>query len=225
MDICIVTPGPNGTLINQYGEITSPPAHWAFLPAGDAGITRKITAKGHYWRVQIKKGRRTISKGIWAPSQTIQLAQQEVSAVRQTDAYKKKQLSALVRRDQKQSAYESEFCEAVQKYLNFNDVHKSIEERIARMVTAHAIPIGSGTVARTSMIPIEDRASRAVIAWMRHRTTAYDQLTIQRIKGERRRVRRLLAEHSITLLKKYRQGLPADLNCPLQKALVWGITY
>lgn len=220
MDICIVTPGPNGTLINQYGEKTTPPAHWAFQPAGDAGITRKITAKGQYWRVQIKKGKRTISKGVWAPSETIRQAQQAVTAVRQTEAYQKKQQSALVRRDQKQSVYEAEFCQAVQGFLNFHDVHKATELSIARAVTAHAIPIGSGTVARTSMIPIEERAARAVIAWMRHNTTAYDQLPIKRIKGERRRIRRLLAEHSVLLLRKYRQGLLADTNCPLQKALV-----
>ncbi|GAO30301.1 DUF2293 domain-containing protein [Geofilum rubicundum] len=219
MDICIVTPGPNGTLINQYGEKTSPPANWAFQPAGDAGITRKITAKGQYWRVQIKKGRRTISKGVWAPSQTIRQAQQEVAAVRETEAYKKKQLSAFARRDQKQSAYASEFFQTIQQFLNFHETHKEIEKRIAHAVTAHAIPIGSGTVARTSMIPIEERASRAVIAWMRHNTTAYDQLSIKRIKGERRRVRRLLAEHSVALLRKYRQGIAVDANCPLQKAI------
>jgi hypothetical protein len=69
------------------------------------------------------------------------------------------------------------------------------------------------------MIPLEERAARAVIAWMRHNTTAYDQLQIKRIKGERRRIRRLLAEHSVTLLRKYRQGLEIDANCPLQKAL------
>lgn len=220
MDICIVTPGPNGTLINPYGEKTSPPANWAFQPAGDAGITRKITAKGQYWRVQIKKGKRTISKGVWAPADTIRQAQQEVAAVRQTEAYQKKQQSALVRRDQKQTVYESEFELAVQQFLRFHEVHKATEKQIATAVTAHAIPIGSGTVARTSMIPIEERAARAVIAWMRHNTTAYDQLPIKRIKGERRRIRRLLAEHSVMLLRKYRQGLAADANCPLQKALV-----
>ncbi len=220
MDICIVTPGPNDTLINQYGEKTTPPSNWAFQPAGDAGITRKITAKGQYWRVQIKKGRRTLSKGVWAPAATIRQAQQEVTALRQTEAYQKKQQSALVRRDQKQTAYEAEFELAVQQFLCFHAVHKATEKRIASAVTAHAIPIGSGTVARTSMIPLEDRASRAVIAWMRHNTTAYDQLPIKRIKGERRRVRRMLAEHSVMLLRKYRQGLVADANCPLQKALV-----
>jgi len=41
----IVNPGKNGNLIGEKGEILVPPSSWAFLPAGDAGITRKVTAK------------------------------------------------------------------------------------------------------------------------------------------------------------------------------------
>ena len=55
----------NGTLIGEKGEKLTPPDGWAFLPAGDAGITRKVTAKGIFWRVQAQMGRRIISKGIW----------------------------------------------------------------------------------------------------------------------------------------------------------------
>jgi hypothetical protein len=87
-------------------------------------------------------------------------------------------------------------------------------------VTAHATPVGSGTVARTVMIPIEERASKAVIAWMRHQTTGYDHMKIARIKGERRAVRRQLAERSTQLLKIYRQGAPIPADCPLMKALM-----
>ena len=39
-------------------------------------------------------------------------------------------------------------------------------------------------------------AEAAVIAWMRHRTTAYDHTPIPRIKGKRREVRRMLAAQS-----------------------------
>lgn len=53
-------------------------------------------------------------------------------------------------------------------------------------MTAHATPVGSGTVARTSRIPIERRAEAAVIAWLRHQTTAYDDMKIPRVKGRRR---------------------------------------
>jgi hypothetical protein len=214
-----ITIDSKGRLINQHGEVVSPPNNWAFLPAGDAGLTRKVTSKGIYWRVQKKKGRRTFSKGIWAPAEIIANAKTEVEKERLTDAYQKKQKYAALRRDKKQSEYQAEFCRAVEAFLRFHDIYKSTEKIIARAVTSHAVPIGSGTVARTSLIPIEERASRAVMAWMRHNTTAYDHIHIKRIKGERRRVRRLLAEHSIAVLNKYRLGLPVTDDCPLQQAV------
>ena len=86
-------------------------------------------------------------------------------------------------------------------------------------MTQHATPVGSGTVARTQRIPIERRAESAVIAWLRHATTAYDNMKIARVRGKRREVRRLLAEQSRRLLEKYRAGHAADQTCPLQLAL------
>jgi hypothetical protein len=94
-----------------------------------------------------------------------------------------------------------------------------MEKKLARAVTIHAIPVGSGTVARTQLIPIEERAAHAVIAWMRHQTTAYDNLKIARIKGERRAVRRSLAQQSVELLASYREGRASIENCPLQIAM------
>ena len=90
---------------------------------------------------------------------------------------------------------------------------------MAKLVSLHATPVGSGTVARTATISIEERASRAVIAWMRHQTTAYDQMPIARVKGERRRVRRMLAQRSVELLESYRKGEPIKIDCPLHAAL------
>lgn len=218
-EIKIYAPGPHNTIVNHKGEIITPPDNWAFLPAGDAGVTRKVTSKGNCWRIQKKKGRRTISLGIWAPAETIQQAIAEMAATRKTDSYKKRQEYAAQRREKQQAAYEQEFHKAVKEFLNFHPQHKELETKMAVAITSHAIPVGSGTVARTSMIPLEERAARAVIAWMRHQTTAYDHLNIQRIKGERRRVRRLLAEQSVSLLEKYRAGLSVDEKCPLKKAL------
>jgi len=215
----IVKPGENGNLIGEKGETLVPPSSWAFLPAGDAGITRKVTAKGVFWRVEIKMGRRTISQGIWAPTSTITLAQEEVNATRITDEYKKKRVSEINRRDKKQELYDVEFCKAVEVYLGFDEIYKPIEKKLARAVTDHAIPVGSGTVARTQMIPIEKRAAHAVIAWMRHQTTDYDNVKISRIKGERRAVRRGFALESVTLLLNYRQGSVIPDTCPLQKAI------
>ena len=215
----IVNPGRNGNLIGEKGEILVPPTSWVFLPAGDAGITRKVTAKGVFWRVEVKMGRRTISQGIWAPATTIAQAQEEVKTTRLTEEYKKKRLSDINRRDKKQELYDADFCKAVEDYLSFHQIYKQLEKRFARAVTVHAIPVGSGTVARTQTIHIEERAAHAVIAWMRHQTTAYENVKIARIKGERRAVRRELAEQSVALLSNYRQGRITSDDCPLKKAM------
>lgn len=63
-------------------------------------------------------------------------------------------------------------------FLGFHGNYADLADRLARAVTDHATPIGSGTVARTKGIPVEQRAEAAVIAWMRHKTTGYDSLTI-----------------------------------------------
>lgn len=215
----IVIPDKDGNLIASNGDFFVPPKHWSFLPAGDAGITRKITARGIYMRVQVKKGRRFIAKGIWAPSNIITESKKEVETNRSTDEYKNNLEKSRERRAKKQIEYEMEFCKEVERYLNFHSNYKHLEKKMAKLVTCHAIPVGSGTVARTQMIPVEERAARAVIAWMRHKTTAYDNLKIARIKGERRAVRRNLAQQSTQILQDYRMGETASEDCPLKNAL------
>ena len=215
----IVNPGNNGNLIGEKGEILVPPISWAFLPAGDTGITRKVTSQGVFWRVEVKKGRRIISQGIWAPATTITQAQNEVNEVRLTDEYKKKRTSDINRREKKQEQYDAEFCKAVEDFLDFHAIYKAMEQKLAKAITVHAIPVGSGTVARTQTIPIEERAAHAVIAWMRHQTTGYENMKIARIKGERRAVRRAFAQQSVALLTNYRHGSGIKDDCPLQRAV------
>ncbi|MBC7173105.1 MAG: DUF2293 domain-containing protein, partial [Polyangiaceae bacterium] len=135
--------------------------------------------------------------------------------------YGKKLEAGRARRERQQAVYVEDFRGAVLAYLGFHSRHEELESRLADAVTKHATPVGSGTVARTERIPIEQRAESAVIAWLRHATTAYDEMEIARIKGERRRVRRMLAEGSKRLLEGYRRGVMIDpSSCPLHRALL-----
>lgn len=215
----IVTLAANGRLLDENGHPVTPPEGWAFLPAGDAGVTRKVSSAGVFWRVQVKMGRRIISKGLWAPKNTIELAVLQMQSTRQTELYQKKVEAAKRRREKIQTEYVDDFCSQVERFLNFHPIYKDMGAKMAKLVSLHATPVGSGTVARTATISIEERASRAVIAWMRHQTTAYDQMPIARVKGERRRVRRMLAQRSVELLESYRKGEPIKIDCPLYAAL------
>lgn len=104
-------------------------------------------------------------------------------------------------------------------FLDFHENYADLANRMALAVTDHATPVGSGTVARTKRIPVEQRAEAAVIAWMRHQTTGYDLLAIPRVRGKRREVRRMLARRSHELLEGYRRGEAVPEGCPLKRAL------
>jgi hypothetical protein len=216
----IVAPGPSDrTVRTMDGQILHAPADWDLLPPGDATLTRRVKAAGPTWTVQVKKGRKAFSRGVWAPADRISTIRAELEAERSTDTYARRRAAETARRDRKQTEYVEDFRGAVLAFLDFAPRYAALAEQLADTVTQHATPVGSGTVARTQRIPIEKRAESAVIAWMRHATTAYDNMKIPHIKGKRREVRRMLAEKSRRLLEKYRAGSAADPACPLRQAL------
>ena len=214
-----VSPGRDNTLVSESGEILTPPDGWTFLPAGDAGITRRVKAKGPTWAVQVVRGRRKISQGVWADAAHIRDAQAEVTARRSEPAYRRQMEQARRRRMAEQAAYEQTFHNQVLRFLDFHRRYADLAESMALHITSHAAPVGSGTVARTRRIPVEERAEAAVIAWLRHHTTAYDTMKIPRVRGGRRAVRRRLAKASVTLIAAYREGRDVDEHCPLKQAL------
>lgn len=216
----VFAPGPTPyTVLAADGTVLTAPEGWGILPPGDAGLTRRVKAAGDHWVVQEKVGRRTFSRGLWAPAATIDRIRAELEAERSTEGYAKRKEAASRRREVAQAEYVEDFHGAVVKFLAFHESHAVLAERLARAVTEHATPVGSGTVARTRRIPVEERAEAAVIAWMRHRTTAYDSMAIPRVKGERREVRRTLARRSQELLQRYRRGEAVGEDCPLRRAV------
>ena len=196
------------------------PAGWACLPPGDAGLTRRVKSLGPSWAVIEKRGRKAFSKGLWAPHENIEAAKRALEQERSTPAYAKKQAAASARRTHEQAAYVASFEVELLAFLRFAPRFQPLGRELARLVTAHATPVGSGTVARTERIPIERRAESAVIAWMRHQTTAYDRLSIPRVAGRRREVRRELATISRAVLDLHRRDAAhSAAACPLCAAL------
>ncbi len=217
----VVSPGPRPeTVLTATKEILAPPADWSLLLPGDPGLTRRVKAAGPSWTVQEKRGRKTFSQGVWAPQAQIAAAMKQLEVERSTESYAKRQAASAQRREKTQTEYVTTFRDAVFEFLAFAPIHAELAAQLADAVAAHATPVGSGTVARTKQIPVERRAEAAVIAWMRHQTTVYDEMKIARIKGERREVRRMLAEQSRQLLREYRDGFAVPPSkCELRKAL------
>lgn len=195
------------------------PQGWALLPPGDAALTRRVKAAGPAWVVRRKKGRRNFSQGLWAPADTIERLRATLETERQDPKYAAKLEAGRARREKAQAAYVEDFRGAVQSFLGFAPTHRDLERALAEAIATHATPVGSGTVARTQRIPIERRAEAATIAWLRHQTTGYDDMTIPRVKGMRREVRRMLAERSRRLLSRYRAGEQPAGRCPISAAL------
>jgi hypothetical protein len=216
----IVSPGPDEkSVLTASGEVLRPPPDWVLLPPGDATFTRRLKTSGPTWTVQQKRGRKVFSLGVWAPQTIVERIRSELTAERSTAAYQKRRTVEITRRQRQQAEYVEDFQQAVLDFLAFDAKYASVAKLFAQAVTAHSTPVGSGTVARTRRISIERRAEAAVIAWLRHQTTGYDDLKIARVKGKRREVRRLLAEQSRRLLDAYRRGAEIDAACPLRRAL------
>jgi hypothetical protein len=194
----------------------SPPAGWACLPPGDAGLTRRVKAAGPSWAVIEKRGRKAFSQGLWAPAETIEAARAALEVERATEGYAKKRQADSARRQRVQAEYVESFEASVLRFLRFAPRWAPLAAELAARISAHATPVGSGTVARTQRIPVEERAEAATIAWMRHQTTAYDHMSIPRVAGKRREVRRELAEISRAVLDVHRRDSPhLPRSCPL----------
>lgn len=202
------------------GEEREAPAGWVLVPPGDPALTRRLKAGGATWTVQEKRGRKIFSRGVWAPAERVEAVKQALELERADPTYQKKLDAGRARRAAEQSRYVEEFESSVLRFLDFHPRYAALAEALARAVAEHATPVGSGTVARTERIPVERRAEAAVIAWMRHQTTAYDSMAVPRVKGARREVRRALAQRSVALLARYRRGEAVEpASCPLAKAL------
>ena len=214
------TPDPK-VFVAPDGTRLTPPLGWVCLPPGDAALTRRVKLAGPSWAVVEKRGRKTFSKGLWAPASTITTIRDAIEAERSTVGYAKKRQMDIARRERTQAEYVVTFEEEVLAFLRFSPEWLVLGRAMAKKVAAHATPVGSGTVARTKRISVAERAEAAVIAWMRHQTTAYDTLSIPRVKGKRREVRRELAQISRVVLDMHRRDVPHEIPaCSLCTAIV-----
>lgn len=214
-----LSPKPQHVFTSK-GELLKVPEDWALLLPGDAALSRRIKQDGPSWTVKEKKGRKEFSRGIWAPANRIEALQIARKIEKAGPHYTEKLEASRARRAQKEKIYTEDFTHALHNFLDFHPRYQLLANRLAELIATHATPVGSGTVARTKRIPIEERAEAATIAWLRHQTTVYDNMYIPKVKGARREIRRLLAQKSRDLLECYRNGSRINVeNCPLQKAI------
>lgn len=200
-------PGPTpNTVRSADGKVFTAPKNWALLPPGDAALTRRIKAAGDCWVVAEKRAEKSFQKVSGHRHARLTGFELNSKLKDPQSRFSKRKAAVAKRRDAVQAEYVEDFTGAVLEFLAFHSSHADLARRaLARVVADHATPVGSGTVARTKRIPVEKRAEAAAIAWLRHQTTAYDSMSIPRVKGKRE-VRRTLSKRSHALLDAYRCG-------------------
>ena len=130
-----VAPGPDDRSVRtDKGVILRPPADWQLLPPGDAALTRRVKAEGPAWTVSEKRGRKTFSRGVWAPAERIERITKDLQHERSDPAYTKKLEAGRRRRSKLQEAYVVEFTGSVREFLAFSSPHIELAEE-------HTVPI------------------------------------------------------------------------------------
>lgn len=161
----------------EHGEVV-PPEGWAFLPSGEAFVTRTVKAAGVFWlawapRTRSRRHRRLL--GLWAPQTTISAVQQAAADTEVARAVRRE--AGARSRERREARYQDELTTAIVAYLAFEPAHHALAESIARDAAQRAAVVGSGRVGRTRVLPLGERAALAARAQLRHAHTDYeDQL-------------------------------------------------
>ena len=171
LDVYLTREGPWNP---DHGEIEIPD-DWEFLPSGDAFVTRRVKAAGRFWVAWRPRGRNRQHRrrlGLWAPKETIDAAEAEAAATEEQRS-KRREHGARSRAKQ-EAAYRDEFEDAIRRFLVFAPEHLHLADEIAREAATRAAEVGSGRVGRTRMLSLEEGASLAARAVIRHRHTSYE---------------------------------------------------
>lgn len=159
----------------QHGEVVTPEG-WAFLPSGEAFVTRTVKAAGVFWlawspRTRSRRHRRLL--GLWAPQTTIVAAQRAAADTEATRAVRRE--AGARSRERREARYQDELTAAIVAYLAFATEHQALAETIAKDAAERAAVVGSGRVGRTRLLALEERAALAARAQVRHTNTDYEQ--------------------------------------------------
>lgn len=158
----------------DHGEMEIP-AGWAFLPSGDAFVTRRVKGDGLYWVAWRPRGKGRPHRrllGLWAPAEAIELAR-DVAEQTAEKRLRHRERGAG-QRARTEDRYRDDLAAAIHDFLAFAPHHQELASRIAQGAAVLAATVGSGRVGRTRTLPLEERAALAARAWIRHNLTDYE---------------------------------------------------
>jgi len=161
----IIERSKKSTAVEMFLDYGDPPEGYAFLPAGDAGMTRRakqmseIVLIAREWR-----GGYPRITGIWSPADVLKAAKEI------------QQASAERRQKDRERRQNRDFNKARKEIrLQFPSIPAFDLEAVVR----RAFTIGNGTVGRAGALDLSEQCRMAVVAHVRHTHTAYDRLMSQ----------------------------------------------
>src|SRR3954469_2251810 len=120
----VFAPGPTANSVRAPdGNVLSAPPGWILLPPGDAALTRRVKVAGEHWTVAERKGRKTFSRGVWAPAATIDRIRADLEVERATEGFARKKAADARRSEAAQAVYVEDFHGAVVSFLAFHPNH------------------------------------------------------------------------------------------------------
>jgi hypothetical protein len=110
----------------EHGEVATPEG-WAFLPTGQAFVTRTVKAAGVFWlagqpRSRSRQHRRLL--GIVAPEAAIRAAEQVAADTETTRALRRE--AGARSRERQEARYRQELTAAIVDYLAFRPEHQPL---------------------------------------------------------------------------------------------------
>jgi hypothetical protein len=183
LDVYMTREGPWNP---DHGELEIPD-DWEFLESGDAFVTRRVKASGTYWVAWRPRGRNRPHRrrlGLWAPKDAISAAQAEAVATEGQRAQQR--VHAARSREKQEAGYRVELEDAIRRFLAFTPDHRALADEIAEAAARRAAEVGSGRVGRTRTLSLEERASLAARAIIRHQYTSYEDDLTDAVMGDLR---------------------------------------
>lgn len=159
----------------EHGQLQEPEG-WEFLPSGDPFVTRRVKAAGVYWSLWRPRDRGLRHRrllGLLAPTDII--AQTLAKATETADGRSSRRAQGAVYRARKEDLYRLELAEAIVEFLDFAPEYADLAHSIATEAAGRSGEVGSGRVGRTRKLTLDERASLAARALIRHKYTDYEE--------------------------------------------------
>lgn len=175
LDVYVSRDLDDGWWSPEHGDLVLPEG-WAFLPTGQAFVTRTVKVAGVFWlawapRSRSRPHRRLL--GLLAPESTITSAERSAADTETARALRRD--AGARSRERQEARYQQELTVAIVEYLAFAPEHQTLAEAIAREAAERAAVVGSGRVGRTRLLSLQDRAALAARAELRHAHTDYEK--------------------------------------------------